>query len=287
MLSVLASFLVLGLIPSEPPVALSHTLPGIEVLSISAPDTIASRLKVMALSASGAFLIDADSGQELFSIAPDERRPMASLTKIMTALLILEHHDLSETITVPPVADEVKGSTIGLTAGQRLSVRSLLYALLLPSANDAAYTLAIFDSRSVGSFVQSMNQRAESLGLRNTHFANPAGLDSDQQYSTPRDLAWLALAALKNEHLRTIVGTRTTRITASDGKEFTLKNTNELLHYNANVFGVKTGTTDQAGECLIILFTEHDHPYIFILLGSSERYVDGLKVLQAVHSASL
>ncbi len=285
MLSVLASVLVLGLIPAEHPIAPSRSLPGIEVLSISAPDIIASNLNMPRLSASGAMLIDADSGQELFSIAPNVRRPMASLTKIMTALIIVERHSLDEIVTVAPIAEEVKGSTIGLVAGQRLSVRSLLYALLLPSANDAAYALAVFDSRSVGGFVQRMNQRAESLGLKNTHFTNPAGLDHPDQYSTPRDLAWLTVAALKNDDIRTIVSTRTARISASDGKEYSLKNTNEMLHYNANVFGVKTGTTDKAGECLIILFTERDHPYLFILLGSSERYVDGLKKLQAVHTA--
>ncbi len=285
MLSVLASVLVLGLIPPEPPVAQRSVLPGIEILSIAAPNRLGSMLLVPKLSASGAILIDAESGQELFSIAPDERRPMASLTKIMTALLILENHTLDESVTVPPIADEIKGSTIGLTAGQRLSVRSLLYALLLPSANDAAYALAVFDGRRIGTFVQRMNDRAESLGLTNTRFANPAGLDSEQQYSTPRDLAWLTLAALKNDHFRTIVGTRTARIVASDGTEFSLKNTNEMLHYNANVFGVKTGTTDKAGECLIILFTERDHPYLLVLLGSSERYADGLKQLQAVRTA--
>lgn len=285
MLSVLASVLVLGLIPAEPPAPAAPSLPGIEMLSISAPDTIATTLRMPALSASSAILMDASSGQEIFSVSPDERKPMASLTKIMTALLILENHSLNEIVTIPPIAEEIKGSTIGLKAGQRFSVRSLLYALLLPSANDAAYALAVFDARSVSTFVQRMNLRAESLGLKNTHFANPAGLDNINQFSTPRDLAWLTLAALKNETFGTIVGTRTARITAEDGKEYLLKNTNEMLHYNANVFGVKTGTTDNAGECLIILFTERDHPYLLVLLGSSERYADGLKQLKAVHAA--
>jgi len=285
MLSVLASVLVLGLIPAEPPAPAGSSLPGIEMLSIAAPNTIATNLQMPTLSAESALLMDADSGQELFSVLPEERRPMASLTKIMTALLILENHALNEMVTVPPLAEEIGGSTIGLKAGQRLSVRSLLYALLLPSANDAAYTLAVFDSRSVGAFVKRMNERAATLGLKNTHFANPAGLDHPEQYSSPRDLAWLTLAALKNEHFRTIVSTRTARITADNGTEFFLKNTNEMLHYNANVFGVKTGTTDNAGECLIILFTERERSYLLVLLGSSERYADGLKHLQAVHAA--
>jgi D-alanyl-D-alanine carboxypeptidase (penicillin-binding protein 5/6) len=260
MLSVLASVLVLGLIPPEPPTAPPRQLPGIEVVSIAAPS------------------------EEIFSVDPDTPRPNASTAKIMTALLTLENHETNEIVTIPPIADEIRGSTLGVKTGQQLSVRNMLYGLLLPSANDAAYALAVFDARSVGGFVKKMNERAASLGLKHTHFANPAGLDSDQQFMSPRDLAMLTLAALKNPTFATIVGTRTARITALDGTTFDLKNTNEMLHYNANVFGVKTGTTDKAGECLVILFTERDRTYLLILLGSRERYADGLKVLQAVHT---
>nr|MBP7113968.1 D-alanyl-D-alanine carboxypeptidase [Candidatus Peribacteraceae bacterium] len=166
MLSVLASVLVLGLIPPEPSSPAAPSLPGIEVVSIAAPDMLAAKIQMPKLSASGVLLVDARSGQEIFSIAPDERRPMASLTKIMTALLVLENHGLDEAVTTPPIAEEIKGSTIGLVSGQRLSVRSALYALLLPSANDVAYTLAVFSGRSVGNFVERMNDRATSLGLK-------------------------------------------------------------------------------------------------------------------------
>ncbi len=285
MLSALASALVLGLIPSQLSQALPLTPPGIEIVSISAPNRLASGLVIPAISASGALLIDAESGQELFSIAPDEQRPMASLTKIMTALLIVEHHALGEIVTVPLVADDIGGSTIGLRSGQRLTVRSLLYALLLPSANDAAYTLATYDSHSVGGFVQRMNERARSLGLRNTYFANPAGLHHDQQFSTPRDIAWLTLAALKNKDIANIVSTRTARIATMNNEDFSLRNTNEMLHTHPQVFGVKTGTTDKAGECLVILFSERHHMYLLVLLGSSERYADGLKIMEAVRTA--
>jgi D-alanyl-D-alanine carboxypeptidase (penicillin-binding protein 5/6) len=210
---------------------------------------------------------------------------MASLTKIMTALLILEHHDLSQPVTVPPIAEDIGGSGIGLVVGQRFTVGALLKALLLPSANDAAYALAVFDGRGLAPFVRSMNQRATELGLRNTRFANPAGLDNDQQYSTPRDLAWLTMAALRNPAFREIVGSRTARISAFDGRTFDLKNTNELLDYNEDVFGVKTGTTDRAGECLIVLFRKQGRSYLLVLLGSRERYTDSLHVLQALNLA--
>jgi serine-type D-Ala-D-Ala carboxypeptidase (penicillin-binding protein 5/6) len=286
MLSALASVFLLGIVPAEPPPPPPRTLPGIEVLDVAAPSSLASRFTAPALSASGAILVDALSGEEIFSVSPDERRPMASLTKIMTALLVLEHRSLGETVTVAPIADNIGGSTINLTAGEHFTVGSLMKALLLHSANDAAYALAVFDARSVGGFVKTMNERAAALGLRNTHFANPAGLDSEQQYSTPRDLVWLTMAALKHEAFRDIVGTRNARIVSFEDRMIDLKNTNELLHYNQSVFGVKTGTTDRAGECLIVLFHEDDHPYILVLLGSKERYTDSLRVLKAVHDAA-
>lgn len=285
MFSSLASLLLLGMIPSSGLSTTVRELPGIERLAITSPNPLATEFRLPHLSASGVLLIDADSGEELFSIAPDTRRPIASLTKIMTALLILERHDLSETVTVPPIAEDIGGSTIGLTLGQKFSASALLKALLLPSANDAAYALAVFDGRSLATFIKTMNQRAVELGLKNTHFANPAGLDNEQQYSTPRDLAWLTMAALRQPAFREIVGTKTARITASDGRTFDLKNTNELLHSNPDVLGVKTGTTDEAGECLIILFSKQGRRYLLILLDSKERYTDGLHVLDALNLA--
>lgn len=286
MLSAIASVFLLGIVPAEPPPAPPKTLPGIEVLSVTAPSMLAENFVAPSVSASGVMLIDAISGQEIYSLNPDEPRAMASLTKIMTALLILERHSLQETVTVAPIADNIGGSTVNLVAGERFTVGSMMKALLLPSANDAAYALAVFDGRSVGAFVKAMNERAATLGLRNTHFANPAGLDNSAQFSTPRDLAWLTLAALKNSHFRDIVGTRTARLSSFENRSFDVKNTNEMLHYNQGVYGVKTGTTDRAGECLILLFTEGDHSYLLILLGSKERYTDSLRILKAVHDAS-
>lgn len=287
MLTTLASVLLLGVVP--PPVTQepAKPLPGIELVSVASPSPLVGQLTMPAVSASGVLLLDAKSGEEIFALNPDERRPMASLTKIMTALLILENHDVSESVTIPSVAEQIRGSTLGVSAGQRFLVGALLRGLLIPSANDAAYALAAFHSRSVGAFVQLMNDRAAAMGLKNTHFANPAGLDNEGQYSTPRDLAWLTLAALKNDTFRSIVNMRSATILASDGKEYDLRNTNEMLHYNEDVFGVKTGTTDNAGECLIVLFNQNNRSYLLILLGSKERYTDSLNVLQAVRTASL
>lgn len=286
MLSSIASALLLGIIPAHGPVQAAKPLPGIEVLSVSAPPPEFKAFEVPALSASGVILIDGLSGKEIFSVNPDHRRPMASLTKIMTALLVLENHRLNEVVTVAPIAENVGGSTVGLKPGDRYSVANLVKALLLPSANDAAYALAIFDGRSVGSFVKTMNERAMALGLKNTHFANPAGLDSPMQFSSPRDLAWLTMAALKNSYFRQTVGTRTAEIASSEGKTVGLLNTNELLRSHDDVYGVKTGTTDRAGECLIVLFRENDRPYLLVLLGSKDRYTDSQRVIEAVRKAA-
>ncbi len=286
MFSALASLLLLGAVPPTHAAAVRKELPGIEVIHVTAPTLIASGLQIPSkLSASGVILFDLQSGEELFSRNADQRRPMASLTKIMTALLILEHHELTETVTVSAGAEKIRGSTIGVKAGEQFSVGALLKGMLIPSANDVAYTLAIFDAHSVGAFVQQMNLRATTLGLKNTHFTNPAGLDGEMLYSTPRDLGWLTMAALKNQNFRSIVKTHSAKIADSEGKEFDLRNTNELLQDNDNVFGVKTGTTNGAGECLIVLFEEQSHPYLLVLLGSKDRYTDSLYVLQGVHDA--
>ena len=239
------------------------------------------------LSASGMLLIDLTSGEELLSRNADQRHPMASLTKIMTALLILEHHDLTDILPIPPSAEQIHGSTLGVKAGEHFTVADLLRGMLIPSANDVAYALAIDDARTAAAFVQQMNLRARTLGLKNTHFVNPAGLDSDQQYSSARDLGWLTMAALKNPEFRAIVKTKAAKINSIEGKEFDLRNTNELLQDNDNVFGVKTGTTNAAGECLIVLFEEEGRPYLLVLLGSRDRYTDSLYILRGVHVASL
>lgn len=286
MLTSIASALLLGVVPTHANPPMQSPLPGIEVLSISAPPLSFTAFKVPQLSASGAILVDVISGQEIFSVNPDGRRPMASLTKIMTALLVLERHGLSEVVTIGQLADNIGGSTVGLKTGEQFSVANLLKALLLPSANDAAYALAMFDRRSVGAFVQSMNDRAAALGLKNTHFTNPAGLDNPMQFSSPRDLAWLTIAALKNSYFRQTVGAKSAEIASREGKTLGLQNTNAMLRARDEVYGVKTGTTDKAGECLIVLFHEHDRPYLLVLLGSKERYTDSQRVIEAVQKAA-
>ncbi len=279
MLNILASLLLLGTVPHADTAV--RPLPGAELLSVHSPATV-RQIRPLSLTASGAMLVDVASGEVLYAKNPDIPRPMASLTKIMTALLLIEHHQPDETVTIPPVAETIQGSSIRLKAGMRFALSDLLTAMMLPSANDVAYSLAIHHGKTIKDFVGMMNDRARTLGLTNTHFNNPAGLDDMNQYASPRDLAWLTLAALRKPAFQKLVSTKEATVENTDGGSFVLRNTNEMLQSQPNVFGVKTGTTDNARECLIVLFTESRRSYALVLLGSKDRYTDALQVMKEV-----
>lgn len=198
------------------------------------------------LSAKSAIVLDADTGQVLFEHNADEKRLIASTTKIMTALLVCRSGQLDEPFCVAQEATGVEGSSMYLRPGERVTARELLYGLLLHSGNDAALALALHVAGSEEEFVRRMNACAAQLGLRNTHFSNPHGLDSEQNYATARDLAELTRHALQNETFRQIVATRTA--TVADRK---LTNHNRLLWRYDGAIGVKTGYTKRAGRILV------------------------------------
>lgn len=207
------------------------------------------------VSADGALLADLDSGAILYRRQADTARPIASLTKIMTALMVLERTEPSDIVVVPPEAvfepgDYGATSTVGLRAGERQQVDDLVYALLLGSANDAAEALAIHVSGTVGRFVADMNGRAADLGMRDTRFASPHGLDDDG-VSTPRDLLRLVRAADETPGFRTITATRFHDVPAPSGPDRRIQNRNALLWLYPGTFGTKTGFTFQAGSCLV------------------------------------
>ncbi|MBM3230854.1 D-alanyl-D-alanine carboxypeptidase [Candidatus Peregrinibacteria bacterium] len=234
------------------------------------------------LSASGVVILDIESGQSVYSRDARVQRPMASLTKLMTAILIVENHDLSETVTVPKSAESAVGNKVYLTAGKNYRVGDLLSALLVNSANDAAITLALFHSGSLQTFVEEMNTRALQLGLKGTSFQNPIGLDHPSHWSTPRDIAWLTAFALRNAEIEKRMGMAGATIASLDGTETVrLYHTNVLMHDPAmaaaegpTVVAGKTGTTDDAGECLVSVVEESGHRYVVVLLGSLQRYKD-------------
>ena len=220
--------------------------------------------------AAAALLADLDTGQVLYAKDPAAPRPIASLTKIMTALLTLEQLPMEHVVQVDPRAVYERGdygtsSTFGLHAGERITVENLLYALLLGSANDAADALAIAVDGSEPAFVRHMNLRARQLGMHQTRYFSASGLD-DRGHSTPRDLLRLVRYTDANDAFTTITATRVRRIPGPGGKDRFIQNRNALLWLYAGTFGTKTGTTADAGACLIASATRDGHRLVAIVL---------------------
>lgn len=208
--------------------------------------------EALSLSAKSAILMDAETGQVLYQKDAFVRLPMASTTKIMTAIVALENSNLEDEIEVSPKATGIEGSSIYLYPNERLTMESLLYALLLESANDAATAIAIAISGSVEAFAEKMNQKADMLGLINTHFENPHGLDSKEHYTTAYDLAKLSSYALSNPQFERICSTYKKNISLNGDKGVrVLVNHNKMLQIYEGTLGVKTGYTKKSGRCLV------------------------------------
>ncbi len=203
-------------------------------------------------SAKGAVLINGTTGKVLWESESDRRLPMASTTKIMTALLLCESGNLEREITVTERDVTVEGSSMGLLVGDTVSLEALLYGMMLSSGNDAANTVAYVLSDSEDGFVALMNKRAAQIGLKNTNFETPSGLDSENHYSTALDMALLARAALQNEKFREAASSKTKTLSFGNPPyRRTLKNHNRLLDSYEGLIGVKTGYTKKAGRCLV------------------------------------
>jgi D-alanyl-D-alanine carboxypeptidase (penicillin-binding protein 5/6) len=229
------------------------------------------------IRASAWALVDADTGLYLAGKNPDERLPIASTTNIMVALVALEEGaDLEEEVAITGQAERFVGftySNIGLIEGERLSVRELLKAALIPSGTEAVYALSEhLGGGSVDVFVEEMNAQASSMGLKNTHFEDPAGLDASGHYSSTRDLATIARAAMEHPTFADIVDTEEATI-STQNREIEFFNTNNLLYAYEPANGVKTGTSPQAGPCLVASATEGDESYIAVVLDAAgEEY---------------
>jgi len=221
-------------------------------------------------------LVDADTGIYLAGKNPDQRLPIASTTTVMTALVALEEANLDEKVTISERAERFVGftySNVGLISGERLSVRELLVASLVPSGTEAVYALAEhLGDGSVDEFAEEMNQEAESMGLKNTNFENPAGIDARGHYSSARDLATMARAAMEYPTFDDIVDTEQATITTQN-REIAVSNTNKLLYTYDEANGVKTGTSPKAGPCLVTSATDGDESYVAVVLDArSEEY---------------
>jgi D-alanyl-D-alanine carboxypeptidase (penicillin-binding protein 5/6) len=204
------------------------------------------------VSAKGAALIEQTSGRLLYGKNENVQLPMASTTKMMTGLLAVESGKLDNIYTVPPEGLRVEGSSMGLLPDEKITLRDLTYGLMLESGNDAANTIAILLGGSISGFVDMMNKKAQSIGLINTHFQTPSGLDADGHYTTAFDLARLGAYAMKNKDFVQIVSTSKIKITYNGIKNArTLYNHNKLLGDCDGTIGIKTGFTKKCGRCLV------------------------------------
>jgi len=231
------------------------------------------------IAAKTAILVDIDSAYVMYEQKSDEEVPMASTTKIMTALVVLEDFGdkLNETVTITYPMVAVKGSDIKLIPGEKISVECLLKGLLIMSGNDTAFALALhFGGKEA--FVSRMNAKARQLGLLNTHFADPAGLD-DEGFSTARELAILGTYAMRNQNFRQIVNTTETQIASADGTiTHELESSNRLLKPAESFFypwaiGIKTGFTNEAGHCLVSAAEKEDHEILGVILYTYENSI--------------
>src|SRR5436853_5441185 len=250
------------------------------LLCVTAAQAVEDRFPRVA----GAYIVKRD-GRVLWAAAEHERHAPASLTKMMTALLVLERNELDQPVVVSRAAAREPGSHIGLRAGEQLRVRELLAATIMHSANDACRALA---DHGGPTFVARMNQRAAALGLRNTNFVDPCGHDRPGQYSTAPDLARLPEPALQHAEYRSISAMHDTTIRTVDGRRrFYLRNTNALIGRYDGAIGVKTGTTGRAGYCVIAAAEKNGSRLRAALPHSPHRWTVTPRLLDTAFSAPL
>ncbi len=284
----LLTLLLLASLNTAPPAAIpappsfqASGLLTVESVPRKTSDTVAQ-----VLEAKAALLMDLDSGTLLYEKEARKSMSVASLTKIMTALVILENHDLDEVVMVEEDYNQTEelGVRIWLNQYEKITVGNLLIGLLVRSAGDAAMALAAYHSGSVDAFVNEMNARAQMLHLDHTHFTNPIGLDDPDHYSSAFDLAILTKHALRYPDFRRIVRLPRAAITSTDGEithEF--ESTNYLLESYLDIRGVKTGTTDEAGQSLINLARHRNgKEVIVVLLNSPERFQESKRLIDWV-----
>lgn len=229
-------------------------------------------------------VIDRKTNSVLFGKNENSKKKMASTTKIMTATIIIEKCNLTDTIEISKKAAGTGGSRLGLKTGDKITVLDLLYGLMLRSGNDAAVALAEYAGGDINGFAELMNAKALELGLTNTHFETPHGLDSNEHYTTAYELALLSNYALNNPTFAKIVGTKNYTITIN-GSPKALSNTNELLGNMEGVYGIKTGFTNGANRCLVTACKRNNMDIICVVLGADTkkfRTIDSIKLINYV-----
>ncbi len=234
------------------------------------------------ISAKNAIAIEVSTGRILYEKNPNEKVPMASTTKIMTAIVALEQNLIDDTVVVSNNAAWTGGSSVNLKKDDEIELSELLYGLMLNSGNDAAVAIAEHTSGTVSEFAKLMNEKAKEIGAFNTNFVTPHGLDSPEHYSTAYDMAIITKYALNNPTIRKLVSTSHYTMKFKNGKTKELSNTNPLLSFYEGANGVKTGYTGLAGKCLVASAKRDDMEIIAVLLGdptSKARINDSVKIL--------
>jgi D-alanyl-D-alanine carboxypeptidase (penicillin-binding protein 5/6) len=229
--------------------------------------------------AAAAYLVIAD-GQPLWAAEPDRPLPSASLTKLMTALLVVESAQGESVVTVSRTAARATGARMGLATGTRLSVSDLLAGLLLRSGNDACIALAEHVAGSEARFVARMNERARTWGLAGTRFANACGFDAPGHHASARDLAALARRLLAVPELARLVAQERLEVAGADGRRYALANTNLLFGVVPGLAGVKTGYTSRAGHCLVAYAKRDGRDVLVVLLRGADRWWDAVAMIE-------
>ena len=249
-------------------------------------ETSTNPTAIPSINSKAAVVIDRNSNSILFGKNENEVRKMASTTKIMTSLIVIENTNLEDTVIVSKKAAGTGGSRLGLKTNDKITVNNLLYGLMLCSGNDAAVALAEYVGGNIECFADLMNKKATDLGLINTHFVTPHGLDSDNHYTTAFELAILTNYALKNDTFSKIVNTKNITISIN-GFSKNITNTNELLGTLNGVYGVKTGFTNGANRCLVTCCKRENLDIICVVLGADTkkyRTQDSIKLIEYTFS---
>ncbi len=247
--------------------------------SFSSLFVAANDVSINNISANSACLMEAESGKIIYSKNGSKRMPMASTTKVMTAIIALESGiSLKTLIKVPKDAVGVEGSSVYLRQGESVTFEMLLYALMLSSANDAAVAIALTVSRSVEDFVALMNAKAQNLELLDTHFTNPHGLYDEDHYTTAQDLAKLMAYAMKNADFAKVTSSKTKTFARDGGTYFSLSNHNRLLKTYDGVIGGKTGFTKKSGRCLVTCAERDGLRLIAVTLNAPNDWNDHTKL---------
>jgi serine-type D-Ala-D-Ala carboxypeptidase (penicillin-binding protein 5/6) len=255
-----------------------------DILAPSAPPQagrLPASVRPPAVKATAWLIADEETGQVLAARNPTAARPMASTTKVMTALLVIEDgRDLGRTVAIGAAPTRIGDASLKLRQGERFTVRQLLQGLLLKSANDAAVALAEAVDGSEAAFVRHMNARAKELGLKATRFVTPHGLDQPGHHTSPRDLARLWEAAMRQPAFRELVGTRTARLPGGPAELRAITTTNQLLGVYPWLEGGKTGFTNNAGRCLVASAERGGRRLVAVALGSTNAFTDVRALLE-------